>query len=53
MTSVFLLMTAWDVGLLKAFGSFFIPSHHGKATASLQRETISLRKHESSDFSMR
>ncbi|XP_040517780.1 deuterosome assembly protein 1 isoform X12 [Gallus gallus] len=53
MTSVFLLMPAWDVGLLKAFGSFFIPSHQGKATASLQRETISLRKHESSDFSMR
>ncbi|XP_040527864.1 deuterosome assembly protein 1 isoform X6 [Gallus gallus] len=53
MTSVFLLMPAWDVGLLKAFGSFFIPSHHGKATASLQSETISLRKHESSDFSMR
>ncbi|XP_015707811.1 deuterosome assembly protein 1 isoform X4 [Coturnix japonica] len=42
LTSVFLPMPVWDMGPLKAFGSFFTPSHQGKATISLQSETVSL-----------
>ncbi|XP_072182919.1 deuterosome assembly protein 1 [Excalfactoria chinensis] len=42
LTSVFLPMPVWDVGPPKAFGSFFTPSHQGKATISLQSETVSL-----------